>query len=170
MNYVSPQIAVDLRSLRNGLADSMFAASKRWGTPRVHIAESAVGMTDRMLARHYCDTGRILFCPGERAESVWGPLEVNTAFRTWHDWCHLKSGLCGRECGPLGCFEPWAEYWIADFQCRGLPDGLARIVQEEVYGQNAYYAREGALVQRQIPFALEFLGGDGRTIPGGKFH
>ena len=114
-------------------------------------------MTDRMLVRHYYDTGAILYCP-DRPVSIWGPSEVNMNFRTWHDWCHILSGLCEQDCGPLGCFEPAAEYVIARQQCRGLSDGLAAIVWEEVYGQNRSYAETGHLVQDQIGFALRFLG------------
>lgn len=144
-----------LDTIRNGLADAIRSAA-RGRTFRYRVADFAP-RTDDAMFRHYAATGELVIWAGESDRTIYGAREVNWRFRAWHDTCHILSGVCNREHGPLGCFEPVAEYAVAAYQCIGLPDELTRLVQCEVSEQARYYANTGRFVDDQIRFTLDTL-------------
>jgi hypothetical protein len=60
-------------------------------------------------------------------------------------------------CDKVDCFTVERECELADYQCAGLGDKLARIVQIEVAEQAKYYGSTGKFVEDQVEFALERL-------------
>lgn len=143
-----------IREVQNGLRDAVYSAANRIVTPRYDVRDDLGSMTDADMLRFYHATGRILVWSGGSDSTIFGDARVNWHFRAWHDFCHIKSGVCNRVHGALGCFEPVAEYAVADWQSRGLSDTLARIVQIEVSGQAKNYATTGGFLPDQIAFTL----------------
>lgn len=148
---------MQLSELQNGLADMVRHQSRIARTPSYVIRDDLFGMTDRDRVRFYRDTGKLAIWSGGSERTIFGSARTNYLFRAWHDWCHISSGVCNYAIGPLGCFEPSAEYKVADFQCNGLGDSLAKLVQAEVSGQARHFEATGNFVADQIAFTLSMM-------------
>ena len=136
----------------NGLCDAVKQQYILCGSPRMSLQDDIAipyGMTDEDMIRHWHAKGSILVWTGASDRTIYGDAYVNWMFRAWHDLCHLNSGVCNREHGKLGCFEVSAEYDVADYQCRGLSDLLAQVVQREVVGQATHYSNTGESIHDQ---------------------
>lgn len=144
-----------LVDIQNGLAIAVKLASIRAGTPQYAVRDDAGSMTDADMIRAYRATGKLVIWSGASDNTVFGDASINWLFRAWHDFSHIRSGVCNREHGPLGCFEPIAEYAVADWQCVGLSDSLAKIVQLEVSGQARHFATTGKFIVDQVAYTLE---------------
>lgn len=138
-----------LEQLQNGLADALRLAVKRSGMPEYSAADTAPDNHRDMLQAYHA-TGRIIVWAGASDATVWGDARLNHLFRAWHDYCHIGQGACYQ----VDCFKPIHEYAVADYQCIGLGDRLARLVQIEVSEQAKHYERTGQFVTDQIAFTL----------------
>lgn len=147
-----------LSTVRDGLADAVVQASRRLNVPRIHLRDDIGFITDRDMIRHYRETGTLLVWTGMSSNTLFGQPSDNYLFRAWHDYCHILSQVCNREHGKLGCFEPRAEYDVADWQCNGIGDRLAAVVQTEIRDGAKVYEDTGLFIpENQIEWALPTL-------------
>lgn len=147
-----------LNTIRNGLGDAIKLASRALLTPKLVLRDDIGEMTDSDMIGHYRSTRKLLIWTGGSDATIFGNAEVNWLFRGWHDYCHILSGVCNREHGVRGCFEPIAEYAVADFQCIGLGDKLANVVQIEVASQAKHFETTGKFVDNQLDFYADMIG------------
>lgn len=131
-----------------GLQSALRIASR--GTPQYRVADVAPN-THKELLQCYNETGKLVVWSGGSPNTIW--RDANSLFRAWHDWCHIQSGMCDK----VDCFTVARECEVADFQCIGLGDMLARVIQIEVAEQALYYGETGKFVEDQVEFTLRRL-------------
>lgn len=144
-----------LEYIRNGLSDAIMRHAASSQTPQYVVRDDLGTISDADMIRFYRTTGKIAVWSGGSSHTIYGNERVNWQFRAWHDYMHIASGVCNHAHGPLGCFEPSAEYAVADYQCIGLGDELAKLVQCEVDGQARHYEVYGTFIDDQVAFTLE---------------
>lgn len=151
-----------MHDMFNGLCDAVKQQYIQCGSPRMSLHDDIAipyGMTDEDMIRHWNATHSILVWTGASEHTIYGDPYVNWMFRAWHDMCHMNSGVCNREHGELGCFEVSAEHDVARYQCKGLSDLLAQVVQLEVVGQATHWLNTGQFIQDQRAWTLVQLKG-----------
>lgn len=132
----------------NGLADALHSAMRRVRVPAWEASDHAPGTVADLL-RSYRETGRIVVWSGASERTLWGDPSLNHAFRAWHDWCHVRSGLG---------FDAASEVKLGEWQCgdAGIDGPLASIVLAEISDQAAFYLKTGHFLDGdQVGFALD---------------
>lgn len=145
-----------LIDLMSGAAAAVRRAMMEAGTPAFDVRDEAPG-TDAEMIRHFRETGRICVWAGASDGTVYGPRRANWGYRAWHDWCHIKSGVCNRQHGPLGCFEPAAEQDVTSYQIAPLGTAFAELVKADTAGQTAYYGLHNEYVPHQGEFVCRLI-------------
>ena len=127
------------------IADATLRAVARAGTPPWDVSDRAPSTLADVFG-HFRACGRILVYAGASERTVFGDPSVNHAFRAWHDWCHIRTGLG---------FDVPSEVALARWQQSECSDALARVVWVEVAEQAIHFERTGQFVVDQVAFAAE---------------
>jgi len=98
-------------------------------------------------------SGRFTVWSGGSDLTVWGSPFVNWCFRAWHDWCHLRVGCALTEDGEAAALRMQQAMAVA--VGRGGKDLL--LLEAEVLGQAAHFAKFGAFPVDQIIFADRWM-------------
>jgi len=135
-----------MRSLPSGIADALVTALRRERVPAWEARDDAPSTLVDVL-RTWSERRRLVVWAGASHHTVWGAPACNHAFRAWHDYCHVLTGLG---------FSPADEIALGEWQaarCEGAL--LRRIVRAETAGQARHFAETGRYVVDQTAFTLE---------------
>lgn len=133
-------------NLPSGLGDALAAIMRRERVPAWEARDDAPSTLPDVI-RTWSERRRIVVWAGASHATVWGAPRLNHAFRAWHDYCHLMTGLG---------FDPADEIALGEWQatrCEGA--FLRRIVRAETAGQARYFRDTGRFVEDQVTFTLE---------------
>lgn len=123
-----------------------------------HVARAEAPASFGELCAQMSTVGAIVPWSGASDATIYSAPEINHAFRAWHDWHHWAGGLD---------FSPEAEARVCQRQIAEMLDlhGLnavterwVRILDAEINGQVAYFARWGRFPDNQRAFVEQYLG------------
>jgi len=114
--------------------------------PRYNVSDNAPNTWEDLQA-DYKKHGIITVFAGACERSIYNNVDVNHAFRAWHDKIHLEHGLS---------FSYEDELEVARIHCAALPK-YADVLWADVAGQVWYYYKYGKYVKDQAAFVNAFI-------------
>lgn len=100
-------------------------------------------------------TGRMLVSSLYCEHTIFGDVEVNCAFRAWHDWCHLAGNFAFTLEGETEATAMQLDHLRTLYGDRA--QAWAPILEAEIIGQARYDARHGRFPTDQVAFDLAYL-------------
>lgn len=125
--------------------------------PLGYDVSSNAPQTFEELKAHFNRTGRICVWDGASEHTIFDDIEVNYAFRAWHDSKHLLFNLPFTEVGEyMACWcqrlDIFAVYGSGQFASKA-----GKILNAEINGQFKYNAIHGRFPFNQMAFVEDYL-------------
>ena len=109
------------------------------------------------LVAHLDAGGRMVVYSGGSEQTIYGDLEVNFAFRAWHDWCHWRGRFDFSHEGERAACAMQGDHLIARYGESAQTRRWRRILQAEIIGQRDYFDRHGKFPEDQRAFVAAYL-------------
>lgn len=108
------------------------------------------------------NTGRMVVSDANSESTIFGSVEVNCAFRAWHDWCHWKGRFPFTLEGERQAYEMQIEH-LKTVGCWSA--GVEALLDIEINGQAAYFEEHKEFPEDQRAFTRVELNRRGITVP-----
>lgn len=112
---------------------------------------NSIQETLQLHIERFKSTNKIHIFSGASSDNIYGSVEGNLMFRSWHDYIHIthRSG-----------FSFAGESIVASIQCSMLPSDWIlekELVMLEILGQNQYYSVHKEFLKNQRRFTIDYL-------------
>lgn len=144
------------RILDRGLNCAIMHITSRLFPCGFDVSEHAPSTYDGLVSMIE-ERGRMVVWNGASDTSIYGDVEVNYAFRAWHDWCHWRGKHDFSEEGERASYVMQCQHLTGLYGDSPMVRRWHYILHAEIIGQVAYSNIHGDFPRNQLEFVKHWL-------------